>query len=88
MGICPQLIEFIDRITDTLTKEVVRKVKNWWGYGIGKISSGLRQRSKEKPNYRYPFGFIICQRQASRIISGKPRLAFQPSSRAALFGSA
>jgi hypothetical protein len=85
---------FIDRITDTLSKKMVRKVNNRWGNEIwpwdreGFKRSTSAQQSKAKPDYRYPFGFIFCQRHASRIISGRPCLGFQPSSHAALVGSA
>jgi hypothetical protein len=84
-------IAFINRITDTLSKKMVHKVKTGgetrFGRGIVKDLSGYDQLGNKMAGYRYPFGFICCQRQASRIISGRPRLAFQPSSRSALLGS-
>ncbi len=84
-------IASINRITDTLSKKMVHKVKNRWetrfGLGIIKDLSDHDQLGNKKAGYRYPFGFICCQRQVSRIISGRPRLAFQPSSRSALLGS-
>ena len=48
---------------------------------------GEPEQDKAITDYQYPFGFNCCHRQASRIISGRQRLAFQPSSRSALLGS-